>query len=173
MRNVHDHDHEDSIGERQLEYTRLLTRYRLMQGDRQAYTTESKKLITKQQQEIDTLEAEKRAILENLKQASCRINEIRDERACEDLANMADNRDWVQNQIDEQLLCQQELDIKIKELERKILDLKLSGGKGRRNIGQAAKMQKRVRVLEAKLEHANRRYNLTLQKNHGALSGKP
>lgn len=62
---------------------------------------------------IEELEKEKDDLMTSLKIADSKANQLKDEKNCEDLANLGDNKDWLKEQIDEERAIHDELDSKV------------------------------------------------------------
>lgn len=62
---------------------------------------------------IEKLEAERNELLEQIAVVDSKINQAKDQRTCEDLANLADNKDWLQQQIAQEKAKHVELDVKV------------------------------------------------------------
>ena len=72
------------------ELLKLQRQYRIMEGDRAAYTEESQNVIRKQKYQIGQLETEKQELLKELRLAESRSNQIMDEDHTDTLVTLAD-----------------------------------------------------------------------------------
>lgn len=62
---------------------------------------------------IEQLEDERDGLLEQISAVDSKLNQAKDQRTCEDLANFAENKDWLQQQIAQEKAKHIELDAKV------------------------------------------------------------
>uniref|UniRef100_A0A183SHY9 Coiled-coil domain-containing protein 63 n=1 Tax=Schistocephalus solidus TaxID=70667 RepID=A0A183SHY9_SCHSO len=111
------------------------------------------------------LEAERDGIMEQINAVDSKANQNRDQRTCEDLANFAENKDWLQQQISQEKAKHIELDAKTKELEKHLWNLIHTAGSTKSAQEAMDKLRRKQTSLEGRLVHALKTYNEALGKN--------
>lgn len=160
-----DSDDEGGVAEKEAEFARLQRDYRTMQGDRQAYTEETQAKIRKQRSQINNLESEKAELSALLNLAESDQNQVKDECNVRSLENLAQRKQDLEQEIENERKKHQELDSKIHEWERKVR--KQQKSMGGINMGRefTVKTNRKVRVLEGRLDKALQRFNEMKTKN--------
>ncbi|VEL43919.1 unnamed protein product [Protopolystoma xenopodis] len=99
-------DDADGIAEREAEYNQLKLALHLAQTDRSRYVEEMEIEVSKMKcalilllRTIDDLEKERTELIESISALDSKPNRSKDQRTCEDLANLAENKDWLDQQI--------------------------------------------------------------------------
>ncbi|XP_041377730.1 coiled-coil domain-containing protein 63-like isoform X2 [Gigantopelta aegis] len=155
----------DIEGLQEGELVKLQRQYRLMEGDRAAYTEESQNLIRKQRSAVSQLEGEKQELLKELRLAESRSNQARDEENIDTLVTLAEAKDDCDNEIEEEKKKQAELDQKIREWEKKERQQHKSAGGVHMSTAHTTQTKKTVRVLENRLDKAKKKFNESLSEN--------
>lgn len=164
-RNMRDDTSEGDLEGFDLELEKLQRKYRIMEGDRQAYALESQDQIRKQLTEIDNLKSERGELIKNLSLAESKFNQEKDKINIASLQKLLDKKDECLNEIDHEKRIQQELNEQIHEWEKKVQQQrkKMGGAEATRSFAQHT--QKRMSVLEGRLHRALSKFNSTLTQN--------
>ncbi|ESO88792.1 hypothetical protein LOTGIDRAFT_218971 [Lottia gigantea] len=155
----------DMEGLAEVELVKLQRQYRLMDGDRTAYTEESQNMIRRQKAEELMLEKEKQELLKELRLAESRSNEIRDEENTDQLVTLVEAKEDLELQMEEERKKQAELDAKIRESEKKLRSQHRDMGGVHMSSTHTTQTQKAARVLETRLDQAKKKFNDNLTKN--------
>ncbi|XP_048249157.1 coiled-coil domain-containing protein 63-like [Haliotis cracherodii] len=155
----------DMEGLQEGELLKLQRQYRIMEGDRAAYTEESTNMIRKQKSEMNQLEKEKQELLKELRLAESRSNQIRDEEHTDTLVTLVEAKDDCDLEIKEEKQNHVELDAKIREWEKKIRNQHKNMGGVHMSSQHTTQTQKTVRVLENRLDQSKKRFNDSLSDN--------
>ncbi|XP_067659008.1 coiled-coil domain-containing protein 63-like [Haliotis asinina] len=155
----------DLEGLQEGELLKLQRQYRIMEGDRAAYTEESTNMIRKQRAEMNQLEKEKQELLKELRLAESRSNQIRDEEHTDTLVTLVEAKDDCDVEIKEEKQHHVELDAKIREWEKKIRNQHKNMGGVHMSAQHTTQTQKTVRVLENRLDQSKKRFNDSLSDN--------
>lgn len=147
------------------ELQKLQRQFRIMEGDRAAYTEESQNLIRKQKNEISHLEAEKQELLKELRLAESRSNQVMDEDHTDTLVTLAEAKEEYGNEISEEKRKCVELDAKIREWEKKINHQHKNMGGIHMSSKHTVQTQKTIRTLENRLDTAKKTFNTYLTEN--------
>nr|CAH8874748.1 unnamed protein product [Trichobilharzia regenti] len=160
-----DPDAAEGAAEREAEYNQLKVALHLAQVDRAHYIEEMNSAMIKMKNTIESLEREGAEIIEKIHAIDSKPNQLRDQRTCEDLVNLAENKDWLQGQINQEKARHAELDIKINAIEKKLKELQIQLGLagGIREINERAKGK--ITTLENRLVHVLKTYNNGLGRN--------
>ncbi|KAL5960842.1 Coiled-coil domain-containing protein 63 [Taenia solium] len=153
------------LAEREAEYIQLKHALHLAQADRQHYIEEMQSAMSKMKKIIEKLEAERNELLEQISVVDSKVNQAKDQRTCEDLANLADNKDWLQQQIAQEKAKHVELDVKTRELEKNLWSLIHTAGTTQGAQEAMSKLRKKQACLESRVVHALKTYNDALGKN--------
>lgn len=155
----------DGSAERELEYQRLMRQYRLMESDRKAYTQESQDHIKRQRAEMDKLEKERDEISKDLRLIESRSNQTKDDKHCEDLGDLGRAKSDVHQQIKDEKQKQKDLDVQIRDAEKKIREQHKNMGGSNSSSAHSAQTTKNNRKLENQLQLANNRFCDALEVN--------
>lgn len=153
----------EGFAENELE--KLQRTCRIMEGDRQAYALESQDLIRRQLAEIENLRSERNDLVKNLNLAESKFNQDKDKSNTNDLQRLLDEKDACEQEILEEKEVQKALDEEIKIWEKKVSDQRVSMGGSQATSSFSQRTQKRMSVLEGRLDRALSRYNMGLTKN--------
>ncbi|XP_078680306.1 coiled-coil domain-containing protein 63-like [Branchiostoma floridae x Branchiostoma belcheri] len=156
---------DDMEGLAESELAKLQRQYRIMEGDRQAYSVESQDLIRRQRAEIDKLQAEQNELFKDLKLSRSKFNKVKDEENKDVLKNLVAAKDEYGSAIEAEKERIAELDIEIRKWERKVDGQRKSMGGS--NIGREheVKVRKQMRVLENRLDRSTKGFNEALTRN--------
>ncbi|KAK3087593.1 hypothetical protein FSP39_007948 [Pinctada imbricata] len=177
-----DDDAEEGLAEQEL--IKLQRQYRIMEGDRAAYTEESQNLIRKQKAEIAQLEEEKQELLKELRLAESRKNQNQDENNTDTLVVLAEAKgkclkfglfdftvlrsvcaEDYDTEISEEKKLHVELDAKIREWEKKIKVQHKNMGGIHMSSQHTVQTQKTIRTLENRLDQSKKGFNGILTTN--------
>uniref|UniRef100_H2Y9Q7 ODAD1 central coiled coil region domain-containing protein n=1 Tax=Ciona savignyi TaxID=51511 RepID=H2Y9Q7_CIOSA len=151
----------------EVELEKLRRKYRIMEGDRQAYALESQDLIRRQLIEIENLKGERVELMKNLNLAESKLNQEKDKVNMSNLQNLLNDKDDCAREIEEERATQAALDEEIQHWEKMVQEQrKRMGGAETRNVAQTT--QKRMSVLEGRLHRALSKFNIALT-NNGSL----
>nr|NP_001071888.1 DC2-related axonemal dynein intermediate chain 5 [Ciona intestinalis]BAE71136.1 DC2-related axonemal dynein intermediate chain 5 [Ciona intestinalis] len=150
------------------ELEKLRRKYRIMEGDRQAYALESQDLIRRQLIEIENLRSERMELVKNLNLAESKLNQEKDKVNMFDLQKLLSEKDDCLLEIEEEKVNQSKLNEEIQEWEKNVQEQrkKMGGADSTRSFAQTT--QKRMSVLEGRLHRALSKFNIALTCN-GAL----
>lgn len=155
----------DLEGFAESELEKLQRTYRIMEGDRQAYTLESQDLIRRQLAEIEKLQSERSELMKNLNLAESKCNRDKDKSNVSDLQRLLDEKDLCEEDIIKEKELHDKLDEEIKIWEKKVKDQRVNMGGNEASRTVAQKTVKRKSVLEGRLHRALSKYNIGLTKN--------
>ncbi|XP_063410903.1 outer dynein arm-docking complex subunit 1-like [Mytilus trossulus] len=155
----------DLEGMAEQELVKLQRQYRIMEGDRAAYTEESQNLIRKQKASIGQLESEKQELLKELRLAESRSNQDKDDVNTDTLVTLAEVKDENETDIDEEKKMHIELDAEIRKWEKKIKDQHKNMGGVHMSSQHTVQMQKTVRTLENRLDQSKQAFCKQLSEN--------
>ncbi|XP_078487867.1 DC2-related axonemal dynein intermediate chain 5 isoform X2 [Ciona intestinalis] len=147
------------------ELEKLRRKYRIMEGDRQAYALESQDLIRRQLIEIENLRSERVELVKNLNLAESKLNQEKDKVNMCDLQKLLSEKDDCLLEIEEEKVNQSKLNEEIQEWEKNVQEQrkKMGGADSTRNFAQTT--QKRMSVLEGRLHRALSKFNIALTCN--------
>ncbi|XP_059926387.1 coiled-coil domain-containing protein 114 [Gadus macrocephalus] len=158
-----DNSDMDIDGIAETEMGKLQRQFRIMDGDRQAYTIQSQELIRKQRQELEKLKKEQEEL-----QRSLRVSEnvSRRQQDSGKLRSLLEHRDLLKEELEQENEIQRELQREISGYEKKLSEVQsgvLTAGDAQRS--QLRQAQKAIRTLENKLDRALVHFNEQLTKN--------
>ncbi|KAJ8321073.1 hypothetical protein KUTeg_002660 [Tegillarca granosa] len=160
-----DNSDGDMEGVAEQELIKLQRQYRIMEGDRKAYTEESQNVIRKQRSEISQLEAEKQDLLKELRLAESRSNQCMDEDNTDTLVTLVEAKDDYDADIEQEKKNIIELDAKIREWEKKIKQQHKNMGGVHMSSSHTVQTQKTIRTLENRLDKCKKEFNTILTNN--------
>ncbi|GAA56121.1 coiled-coil domain-containing protein 63 [Clonorchis sinensis] len=155
----------EGAAEREVEYHQLKVALHVAQVDRSRYVEEMNTAMTKMKQTIECLEQEGEELLEKLRAIDSKPNQIRDQRMCEDLLNLAENKDWLQEQIEAEKAKHMDLDAKIRSMEKKVSEMKIKLGGTMGSDDSLRRVRTKLTTLENRLVHVLKSYNEEVGKN--------
>ncbi|OON22907.1 hypothetical protein X801_01188 [Opisthorchis viverrini] len=148
----------EGAAEREAEYQQLKVALHVAQVDRSRYVEEMHTAMVKMKQEGEQL-------LEKLRAIDSKPNQIRDQRMCEDLVNLAENKDWLQEQIEAEKAKHMDLDAKIRSMEKKVNEMKVKLGGTMGSDDSVRRVRTKLTTLENRLVHLLKSYNEEVGKN--------
>nr|XP_046168199.1 coiled-coil domain-containing protein 114 isoform X2 [Oncorhynchus gorbuscha] len=155
----------DIDGIAETEMGKLQRQFRIMGGDRLAYSIQSQDHIRRQRQEIETLEKEQEELQRSLCVSESLSRRQRDSEDAQTLRSMLEQRDEVGDEVERERQSQAELEQEISSMERKLTELRR--GEVTATLSQKSQSrqtQKASRTLENKLDRALIRFNEQLTK---------
>ncbi|TGZ55442.1 hypothetical protein CRM22_010404 [Opisthorchis felineus] len=155
----------EGVAEREAEYHQLKVALHVAQVDRARYVEEMNTAMVKMKQTIECLEQEGEELLEKLRAIDSKPNQLRDQRMCEDLVNLAENKDWLQEQIDAEKATHMDLDAKIRSMEKKVNEMKIKLGGTMGSDDTLRRVRTKLTTLENRLVHVLKSYNEEVGKN--------
>uniref|UniRef100_A0A674BH23 Outer dynein arm docking complex subunit 1 n=1 Tax=Salmo trutta TaxID=8032 RepID=A0A674BH23_SALTR len=156
----------DIDGIAETEMGKLQRQFRIMGGDRLAYSIQSQDHIRRQRQEIEKLEKEQEELQRSLCVSESLSRRQRDSEDAQTLRSMLEQRDEVGDEVERERQSQAELEQEISSMERKLTELRR--GEVTATLSQKSQSrqtQKASRTLENKLDRALIRFNEQLTKN--------
>ncbi|KAA3680663.1 uncharacterized protein DEA37_0007799 [Paragonimus westermani] len=129
---------------------------------------------------IESLEKERAELLGKIRALDSKANQMRDQRTCEDLVNLAENKDWLQEQIDTEKAKHMELDAKlcatpllffrpqteqIHSMEKKVREMKVKVGGTTGADDTIRRVRTKLTTLENRLVHVLKAFNEEVGKN--------
>ncbi|KAJ7998527.1 hypothetical protein DPEC_G00205840 [Dallia pectoralis] len=148
------------------EMGKLQRQFRIMEGERQSYSIQSRDHIRRQRQEIENLEKEQ----EELQRSLCVVESLsrrqQDSEDAQTLRAMLEKSDEVEHELERERQTQAELDKEISNTEKKLVELRR--GDVTATVSQKSQSrhnQKASRTLENKLDRALIRFNELKTKN--------
>ncbi|XP_029288040.1 coiled-coil domain-containing protein 114 [Cottoperca gobio] len=148
------------------EIAKLQRQFRIMEGDRQAYTIQAREQIRKQQQEMEKLLKEQEELHRNLGACKSLSRQQQDSEDTQSLRALLEQRDMQEEELLKEKQCQKELEKEVANMEWKLAELRkgdVSTGDTQRS--EVRRTQKAIRTLEYKLDRSLTRFNEQLTKN--------
>ncbi|KAF7257691.1 Coiled-coil domain-containing protein 63 [Paragonimus skrjabini miyazakii] len=155
----------EGAAEREAEFQQLKLALHLAQVDRAHYVEEMNSAMVKMKQTIESLEQESAELLEKIRALDSKPNQMRDQRTCEDLVNLAENKDWLQEQINAEKAKHMDLDAKIRSMEKKLSEMKVKVGGTTGADDTIRRVRTKLTTLENRLVHVLKTYNEEVGKN--------
>ncbi|KXJ14271.1 coiled-coil domain-containing protein 63 [Exaiptasia diaphana] len=153
----------DGIAEQEL--AKLQRQYRIMEGDRKAYSEETHNTIRKQRGAIDSLQKERNELMKYIRLAGSQQNLGKDSTNTKILNDMMDQEDVHKADIDAVKEEIADLSAKIQTMEKKNRQQKKNMGGVHMSHARHVHTQKTIRVLENRLDKANVKFNRSLAEN--------
>ncbi|XP_018556179.1 coiled-coil domain-containing protein 114 [Lates calcarifer] len=148
------------------EIAKLQRQFRIMEGDRQAYSIQAREQIRKQQQEIDKLLKEQEELYRNLGVCKNSSRQQQDSEDTESLRALLEHRDMLEEELEKEKQCQKDLEKEISNMELKLAELRKGEvSTSDTQTSEVRRTQKVIRTLEHKLDRASTRFNEQLTKN--------
>ncbi|XP_048470838.1 outer dynein arm-docking complex subunit 1-like [Rhincodon typus] len=155
----------DMEGLAETELAKLQHQFRIMEGDRQAYTLESQQLLRKQLVEIDNLEKDREELMLNLRLLGSKRNQKEDRENMESVQNMLSYQEELEDQIAREKQMITDLEHEIKMLKQKIFEQKKDLSKGVNVQVMNEQVLKNIGIMEDRLDRALRKFNTQLTRN--------
>jgi len=153
----------DGIAEQEL--IRLQQEYRIMEGDRKAYSEESQYVIRKQREAIAVLQAENEELMKENRLAGSQQNQTNDSKNIDSLSDMLTEESNIRKQVKNMKEAIAKLDQDIYQTEKKISHQRKNIGGVHMSLSKHVALQKQVRVLENRLDQGNKKFNQGLAEN--------
>ncbi|XP_051931656.1 coiled-coil domain-containing protein 114 isoform X2 [Hippocampus zosterae] len=146
----------------ELEKSKLLRQYRILDADRQAYSIQARQ----QMQEIEKLTAEQEELRHKLGAYKSLSRQKKDKRDAESLQVLLEQRDRLEGELEKEMQHQKELQKEISNMEFKLKKLRKENA-NTSDIQRSAhrRNQEAIRTMENKLQGALTRFNEQLTKN--------
>ncbi|XP_037744200.1 outer dynein arm-docking complex subunit 1 [Chelonia mydas] len=157
----------DLEGIAESELAKLQRQFRLLAGDRHAYTLQSQETIRKQLADLQRLEKEREGLLRELRVAEGRANRQREQEKAGSLRALLRHQDQVEEQAATERRTVAQLDHEIRSWEKRLAGLAKQVGSAGVSQRHKAQGQRRVRTLENQLDKASARFNSQLALNAG------
>ncbi|XP_026202814.1 coiled-coil domain-containing protein 114 isoform X2 [Anabas testudineus] len=106
------------------EIAKVQRQFKIMEGDRQAYSIQAREQIRKQQHEIDKLQKEQEELHRNLGVCKSSSREQQDNEDAQSLRALLEQRDMVEEELRKEMQCQKELEKEISNMKLKMAELK-------------------------------------------------
>ncbi|KAI8818617.1 uncharacterized protein EV422DRAFT_175063 [Fimicolochytrium jonesii] len=159
-------DSDLSEGMAELELQKLQRQYRIMEGDRKAYSEESRLLITKQRGNIEKLKRENQYLVDELALLQERTNDRRRSSVqSKKIEAMAEQADVYNRKIRAILTDISELDEAIANMDRDIDQQRAQLGGVNAAYENSEAIGKQIKVLENRLDKALVKFNKSLAVN--------
>ncbi|XP_012693971.1 coiled-coil domain-containing protein 114 [Clupea harengus] len=148
------------------EMVKLQRQFRIMEGDRKAYSIQSQELIRKQRVEIERLRKEQDELQKSLGASKSASRRQQDSEDAEQLRSHLTQKDEVEEQMEKERQNQADLQQEMSEMHRKLEEVR----RGEVSIAhsltdKANHTQKATRTLENKLDRALTRFSEQLTRN--------
>ncbi|XP_034237156.1 coiled-coil domain-containing protein 63 isoform X2 [Thrips palmi] len=153
----------DAIAEQEL--SRLQRHYRIMEGDREAFSEEAKFFLNKQRKVIESLLFERNELITNLNVAASKRIEAKEAKQNDHLAFLMEVQSRFQEAIKTEKTQLHELEHQIRKVEKEVVALRRDDVSDMKLIEQAAAREKSVNLLENRLHNATVKFNKQLAHN--------
>ncbi|RDD40524.1 Coiled-coil domain-containing protein 63 [Trichoplax sp. H2] len=147
------------------ELAKLQRQYRIMEGDRKAYSEESQNLIRKQRASILALQKENEMLMKDFKIAAGKQKEAVDNDYIDRIRQELSKEDEFQEMIKEEKDLLNQLTGEVKAVEKQINEQRKKMGGAHIFQEHTMKTQKQTRVLQNRLDKALVKFNSTLADN--------
>ncbi|XP_066484779.1 outer dynein arm-docking complex subunit 1 [Tiliqua scincoides] len=155
----------DLEGLAESELARLQRQFRLLEGDRHAYSLQSRETIRRQMAEVRRLEKENEELQRRQTVASGRLNRQREKSQADSLRTMLEKRDEVEQQIAEVKKQLAQLDKEIRTWKKRVDDRKQVVGSETLLQQQRAHLQHRIQTMENQLDRVSSEFSSQLVEN--------
>ncbi|KAK6626377.1 hypothetical protein RUM43_006688 [Polyplax serrata] len=147
------------------ELARLQRQYRIMEGDREAYSEEVKILLQKQRKTIEILEKERTELLYNLNYSKCHANELKTERNTKKMKRLLELHGKLEADIGREKSQVREFNLQIGKLEKELSRAKQKAGPKVSNKEELDSQERAQQQLENRLDVATIKLNRLLASN--------
>ena len=169
MQRVHSRRSEGSEAEvdglAEQELAKLQRQYRIIEGDRRAYSEETQNQIRKQMEAIKTLEKENEELMKDNTLAGSMQNQNQDKTNTDKLSVLLTKEEELKEGLDDVKKDITALDEQIRVIEKKIKQQRKNMGGVHSSHQQNKRTQKYIRVLENRLDKAKTDFNTSLSDN--------
>ncbi|KAK5872650.1 hypothetical protein PBY51_013332 [Eleginops maclovinus] len=114
----------DIDGTAESEIAKLQRQFRIMEGDRQAYTIHAREQIRKQKQELENLLKEQEELNRNLGACKSLSRQQQDSEDTQSLRVLLEQRDMLEEEMVKEKQCQKELEKEVANMELKLAELR-------------------------------------------------
>ncbi|CAF3580385.1 unnamed protein product [Rotaria socialis] len=157
---------EDSDEEfQEIQLNKLQNNYRHAREDQREYTIEKKDQLRMQSKTLQQLGKEREELNKVYRLAESLENQKRDEEKTKKLRELIQTKDEIQNEIQDQQALTSDLDVQLREWEKKIRQQQTDIGGANASITFIANVRKQERVLENRLDTALKRFSALLASN--------
>ncbi|XP_047103466.1 coiled-coil domain-containing protein 63 [Schistocerca piceifrons] len=146
------------------ELTRLQRQYRIMEGDREAYSQETRLLLQKQRNMIAALEKEKQELLQNLRLSKSTLNEMRDNKLKANIAQLIAEGDRYEAEMKTEKEQLSEMQLQINKIEKEVASLRVKEATDNKNSHQNI-LPQQMSALENRLDVVTVKFNKILAEN--------
>ncbi|XP_032904088.1 coiled-coil domain-containing protein 114-like [Amblyraja radiata] len=147
------------------ELGKLQHQFRIMEGDRQAYTLESQELLRKQLADIEKMKKDREELMLNLQLLESKHNQQQDQEDMESIQNSLSYQEKLEEQITNEKQSIKDLEVEIKVLEQKIFKQKKRLCTGVNVKAMNEQLAKNIGVMEDHQYRALRKFNTQLMRN--------
>nr|XP_019956998.1 PREDICTED: coiled-coil domain-containing protein 114-like [Paralichthys olivaceus]XP_019956999.1 PREDICTED: coiled-coil domain-containing protein 114-like [Paralichthys olivaceus]XP_019957000.1 PREDICTED: coiled-coil domain-containing protein 114-like [Paralichthys olivaceus] len=148
------------------ELAKLQRQFRIMEGDRQAYSIQAREQIRKQQLEMDRLRKEQEELHRNLCVCKSSSHQQQDSEDTQQLQALLEQGDMLEEELRKEKQCQKDLKREISDMEMKLSELRKGEFRSSdTQVSEVQRTQKAIQTLEYKLDRALTRFNEQLSKN--------
>ncbi|XP_068699418.1 coiled-coil domain-containing protein 63-like [Montipora foliosa] len=169
MQRVHSRRSEGSEAEvdglAEQELAKLQRQYRIIEGDRRAYSEETQNHIRKQMEAIKSLEKENEELMKDNTLAGSVQNQNQDKTNTEQLSSLLTKEDEIKEEIEEVIEETKRLDEQIRMMEKRVKQQRKNMGGVHNSHLHNKRTQKYIRVLENRLDKAKIDFNTCLSEN--------
>ncbi|KAM9859329.1 coiled-coil domain-containing protein 114 [Aulostomus maculatus] len=148
------------------EIAKLQRQFRIMEGDRHAYSLQAREQIRKQQQEIAKLQKEQEELQQTLAASQSLSRQLQDREDARRLHALLEQKDKLEEEVEKEKARHKELEKEISNMEMKLKEERKERVRtGDSQRSEVWRKQKAIRTLEYKLDRALTRFNEQLTKN--------
>lgn len=169
MQRVHSRRSEGSEAEvdglAEQELAKLQRQYRIIEGDRRAYSEETQNYLRKQREAIQSLERENEELMKDNTLAGSFQNQNQDKANTDKLSTLLTKEDEIKEQLEDVNQDIGMLDDQIRVIEKKIKQQRKNMGGVHNSHLLNKRTQKYIRVLENRLDKAKIDFNSCLSEN--------
>ncbi|XP_030053637.1 outer dynein arm-docking complex subunit 1 isoform X2 [Microcaecilia unicolor] len=144
---------------------KLQCKFRLKEGDRQAYSMESQDIVRRQLTEIQALEKEQRELQKNLEVGENRGNQLRDQERQDTLRSLLEQKDRVEEQLSREMRFISDLEREIRIWEKKVMEQQKQARGTTGHVHQSTQTRKNIEITENRLDRAATKFNTQLVRN--------
>ncbi|XP_074529777.1 coiled-coil domain-containing protein 114 isoform X3 [Halichoeres trimaculatus] len=148
------------------EMAKLQRQFKIMEGDRQAYSLQAREQMRKQEQEIEKLQKEQEELHRNLGLCKRVSRQQQDSEDAQSLRALLEQKDMLEEELKKEKDCQKELEKEISNMRLEIEGQRrsrVSASKKQRN--EVQQTEKTIHTLEYRLDRALTRFNEQLTNN--------
>ncbi|KAM8758105.1 coiled-coil domain-containing protein 114 isoform 2-T2 [Acanthopagrus schlegelii] len=148
------------------ELATLQRQFRIMEGDRQAYSLQAREPIRKQQQEIESLLKEQDELHRNRCACKSFSQQQPDSEDTQRLRTLLGQQDMLKEELGKEKQCQNDLEKEIASMQLKLAELRKGEvSTGNKQKSEDRRTRKAIRTLEYKLDRALTCFNEQLTRN--------